>query len=101
MRPITHPLARLGLHLVLWAVVLYSTLPFIWTTLNSFKTKRDANAATPQFVFEPTLESYSAVLLKSASDNGLLIGFGIFAVLATLVVIGLFAKRIPLPTKAI
>ncbi|MCH7623976.1 MAG: SOS response-associated peptidase family protein, partial [Nitrospinae bacterium] len=68
---------------------------------NSFKTKRDANAATPQFVFEPTLESYSAVLLKSASDNGLLIGFGIFAVLATLVVIGLFAKRIPLPTKAI
>lgn len=101
MRPITHPLARLGLHLFLWAVVLYSTLPFIWTTLNSFKTKRDANAATPQFVFEPTLESYSAVLLKSASDNGLLVGFGVFAVLAILVAIGLFAKRLPLPTKAI
>ena len=101
MRPITNPLARIGVHAFLWAVVLYSTLPFIWTILNSFKTKRDANAATPKLIFDPTLRSYSDMLLKSAPDNGVLIAFGIFVVLVALVAIGFFAKRIPLPTKYI
>jgi len=101
MRPITNPVARLAIHLFLWAVVLYSTVPFIWTTLNSFKTIKDANAATPQFIFDPSLDGYSAVLLKSAPDNGVLVASGIFAVLVALVAIGFLAKRIPLPTKYI
>ncbi|GMQ85379.1 MAG: hypothetical protein BMS9Abin07_0945 [Acidimicrobiia bacterium] len=99
MRPITNPLARIGVHVFLWAVVLYSTAPFIWTILNSFKTKRDANAATPKLIFDPTLRSYADVLLKSAPDNGVLIGFGIFAIVLMLVVVGFLAKRLPLPTK--
>jgi len=101
MRPITHPVARVMLHIALWVVVLYSTVPFMWTFINSLKTKRDANARIPKFIFDPTIQAYSAVLMKSAPDNGLWIGLGLIAVLVMLVLIGLFAKRLPLSTKYI
>ena len=98
MRPITHPLARFLLHLALWVVVLYSTVPFMWTFLNSFKTKLDSTARTPKILFEPSVQAYSDVLLKSAPDNGLLIGMGLVAVLVALVLLGFFAKRLPIRT---
>ena len=101
MRPITHPLARVCVHLALSLVVLVSTLPFIWTLLNSFKTKRDANARVPKLFFTPTVESYTTVLLDSIPDNAALIGILLFASLVALVVIGKFAKYIPFPNKAI
>jgi len=101
MRPLTHPIARFLLHLGLSLVALVSTLPFVWTLLNSFKTRLDAQARVPQVIFDPTLESYSKVLLDSVPDNGALVGIGLVAVLVTLLLIGKFAKRIPFPTKAI
>ena len=123
MRPITNPIARFFLHLGLWLVVLYSIVPFIWTLLNSFKTKVDANARmprifpevlwrplknitntnspAPKIFFEPTIAAYTKVLLKSVPENAALIGYGLIAIIVALVLIGIFAKRIPLPTKAI
>lgn len=101
MRPLTAPIARVFLHLGLSLVALVSTLPFIWTLLNSFKTRLDAHARVPKVIFNPTLESYTAVLLESVPDNGALIGIGLVAALVTLLLIGKYAKRIPFPTKAI
>ena len=101
MRPFTHPVARVCLHLMLWFVVLYSTLPFLWTTLNSFKTKRDANARVPKLLFDPTLDNYGDVLLRSAPENGAVIATVLVGILGVLVAVGLLAKRIPFPTTAI
>jgi len=70
----------------------------MWTFINSIKTKRDANSRVPKFIFDPTIESYSAVLMKKAPENGLQIGLGLIAILAMLVLLGLFAKRLPVRT---
>lgn len=101
MRPFTHPAARLCLHVILWFIVLYSTLPFLWATLNSLKTKRDANARVPKLIFDPTLDNFSEVLLRATPDNGAVIATVLAGILGVLVVVGVLAKRIPFSTTGI
>ncbi|MCK4901464.1 MAG: hypothetical protein KAS38_21965, partial [Anaerolineales bacterium] len=96
MRPITNPLARVFLHVGMWAIVIYSTIPFIWTLINSIKTKRDANASPPKWIFEPTLESYQTILIESLPENGALIGYGLLAIFVVLLLLSLFARRFPI-----
>ncbi len=95
MRPIKHPIARFFIHLSMWIVVLYSTVPFAWTLLNSFKTKKQAQARIPLFWFKPNLDSFSRLWLDSVPDNIAALVFGLIAMLLTLVLISVFAKRLP------
>jgi multiple sugar transport system permease protein len=87
MQPIKNPLGRICLHLVLWVAVLVSTVPFIWTTLQSLKTRKQAHSRTPLFWFEPTLDNYSELWLDSVPDNFAALAFGLIAILLVFLLI--------------
>lgn len=96
MQPFKTPLSRLFLHIGMFLIIVYSTLPFVWTLMNSFKTKKDANARPPKFTFEPTLASYEKILLEKVPENGALIVYVLLAILVVLVVLAFIAKRNPI-----
>ncbi|HZQ05731.1 MAG TPA: carbohydrate ABC transporter permease [Anaerolineae bacterium] len=74
-----------------------SVIPFIWTLLNSFKTEMQTNSRMPVFWFTPTLESYRIIWLNSIpADSGPLI-LGLVAIIAGLLLLGIFAERLPFP----
>ena len=57
-----------------WAAALLMFFPVLWMVLTAFKQERDAFTSPPQFIFEPTLEQFDAVLsggLESALLNSL------------------------------
>lgn len=95
MRRITHPIARIFIHLSLLVIVFYSTVPFLWTFLASLKTKKEATSRTPLFWFKPTLDNFSKLWLKSVPDNIEVLLFGLIAILLALVLLSVFAKRLP------
>lgn len=101
MEPIKNPIARFFIYLVLTMFALYSIVPFVWTTLQSLKTVRQANSRTPLFFFEPTLENYSDLWLESTPDNFAALGFGLVAIVVALVFLGIFAGRLPVPNWVI
>lgn len=92
MQPIKSPIGRLFLHIIMWLAVLISTVPFIWTTLQSLKTRKQAHSRTPLFWFEPTLDNYVDLWLDKIPDNFgiLLAAFGVSVLF--LVLLGIFAK---------
>ncbi|MGP4019688.1 carbohydrate ABC transporter permease [Saccharopolyspora sp. 5N708] len=49
---------RLTVWLVLGIGLLWTLVPLLWMVLSSFKSTADVTAATPQVLFEPTLENY-------------------------------------------
>jgi multiple sugar transport system permease protein len=91
MQPIKNPIGRIFLHLILWVAVLVSTVPFLWTTLQSLKTRKQAHSRTPLIWFEPTFDNYSELWLDSVPDNLALLAFGLIAIILTLVFIAVFA----------
>jgi len=95
MYPVKNPIARFFIYLGLTFFFLYSTVPFIWTVLQSLKTNKQANARTPLFFFKPTFESYREIWLKSTDENTTMIGIGLLVVILVLIVIGFLAKYIP------
>jgi ABC-type glycerol-3-phosphate transport system permease component len=97
MQPIKHPLARCGVYLVLTLFFLYSIIPFVWATLQSFKTVLQANARTPLFFFPPTWENYRQLWLQSVPANGAALGGLLAAVVVLLFLLGIFAEYIPVP----
>ena len=78
----------------MWLIVLSSTIPFAWTTLQSFKSKKEANARTPVFFFEPTFEHYAKLWLDKVPDSVPTLLYWLGAVLLALVIISLFAKQL-------
>jgi len=103
MEKVRNPIGRLLIHLVLIIFAIYSAFPFVWTTLQSFKSFRDANSRTPLFWgFEPTWENYQEVWLRSIpEEGGATIAFFLLLAVVLLVCALIFAKYIPLPTPAI
>ena len=95
MQPIKNPVARVFLHIGMWLVVVYSTLPFAWTLLNSFKTIKDATARPPKIIFEPTLESYQKILIESVPENAALIVYVLLAIIVVLVLAGGYCQAFP------
>ena len=96
MRPVTNPIGRLVIYLLLIAFLLWSVIPILWITLQSFKTQRQAAARVPLFIFKPTLDSYSRLWLDSTPDSLAVLFVGLTAVFA-LVLLGVFAERLPIP----
>jgi multiple sugar transport system permease protein len=97
MQPIKNPFARLLVYVILSLFVIFTSLPFIWTVLQSLKTLRQANSRTPLFIFTPTLESYAQLWLASTPDNAPMLAMGcVGAVLLVLLVAVLLNRwRIP------
>ena len=54
MEKVTNPIGRVMIHVALTLFAIYSIVPFFWTTLQSFKTLKDANSRTPKIFFTPT-----------------------------------------------
>lgn len=97
MEKVKNPIGKFFIHAFLVVFSIYSVLPFVWTTLQSFKTFRDANSRTPVFFFTPTWENYQELWLRSVPENGYLILFFIMAMIILLICLALFAEFIPIP----
>jgi multiple sugar transport system permease protein len=95
MDKVKSPLGRLSIHLILILFAIYSLVPFFWTTLQSFKTLRDANSRTPIFYFTPTWENYQALWLRTVPENGALIAYFLLLAIVILLCLLLFANYMP------
>ncbi|MBC7121458.1 MAG: carbohydrate ABC transporter permease [Candidatus Methanosuratus sp.] len=90
MQRTTNPVARFIIYLILILFSIYSILPFFWTTLQSFKTVRQAMSRTPLFIFKPTWANYERLWLEEVPENLstlLLALFGIGLILALIVIV--------------
>lgn len=103
MGKIKNPFGRVAIHAILIAFAIYSAFPFFWTTLQSFKTFRDANSRTPLFWgFTPTWENYQEVWLRSVPETGgATIAFFLMLAVVLLMCALVFANQIPLPTPGV
>ena len=101
MDKIKNPVGRVLIHLALVLFAVYSLVPFYWTTMQSFKTLRDANARTPKFFFTPTWENYQELWLRSVPENGALIAFFLLLAVVILICALLFAEYLPAPKGVI
>lgn len=101
MQRIKNPVGLFFVYLSLSLYVLYSIAPFLWTTLQSLKTQRQANSRTPLFIFEPTLKNYSELWLDSIGENLPLVGIVLSVIIVALILLGIFARHIPLPNSII
>jgi len=101
MQRIKNPVGLFFIYLALSLFILYSIAPFLWTTLQSLKTQRQANARTPLFIFEPTFKNYSDLWLDSIGENLPVVGIVLSVIIVVLIMIGIFARYIPLPNRII
>ena len=95
MEKVTNPAARVFIHLFLILFSIYSIVPFFWTTLQSFKTLKDANSRTPLIFFTPTWDNYTDLWLRSVPENGATIGYFLLLAVVLLISLLLFARYIP------
>ena len=96
MEKVRSPIGRVFVHVALILFALYSLVPFFWTTLQSFKTLKDANSRTPKLFFTPTWENYQDLWLRSVPENGAIIAYFVLLTLVILICLLLFAEYIPL-----
>ena len=101
MQPIKNPLGRVFIHLSIWVFVLYNSVPFVWTLLQSLKTKKQANARPPLFWFEPTFEHYSELWLDKVPDNFAVLVFGIIAIFVTLILFSVLGKHLSISSVVV
>jgi multiple sugar transport system permease protein len=101
MEKVKSPIGRVFIHLILVLFAIYSLVPFYWTTLQSFKTVKDAFSRTPKFFFTPTWENYQELWLRSVPENGTQIALFLLISVAILIILLLFANRIPIPNGVI
>lgn len=96
MDKVKSPVGRLLIHVALIIFAIYSIFPFYWTTLQSFKTLKDANSRTPKFLFTPTWDNYQELWLRSVPDNGAFVAYLILASVVILISLLLFAEHVPI-----
>lgn len=93
MQPIKNPYARFLVYIVLSIYVAITTVPFLWTVLQSLKTLRQANSRTPLFIFKPTFDSYTSLWFRTVPDNLLLLIIGFIAINLVILAIAVFLGR--------
>lgn len=93
MTPVKNRFARFLIYATLALFALITSIPFLWTILQSLKTVRQASSRTPLIIFKPTLESYATLWLKSVPQNmpSLTVGFAV-AVLAIILLAGVLRR---------
>ena len=92
MDKVKSPIGRIIIHVVLILFAIYSLVPFLWTTLQSFKNLKDANSRVPKFIFTPTWENYQELWLRSVPENGATIAYFILLAVVLLICLLLFAE---------
>jgi len=95
MDRITSRPGRVLVHIVLALFAVYSLVPFFWTTLQSFKTFKDAFSRAPILIFQPTWQNYQEVWIRSLPDAGSSAGYIILIAAAVITCLMLFARYIP------
>ena len=95
MSRITNRYVLAVVYVILTLYALFSVLPFFWSTIQSFKTPRQANSRVPLFIFEPTADNYTDLWLKSIPDDPLLVTFILLAIYGVLTMIAINARRFP------
>ena len=93
MQLIKNPVARFFIYIFLTLFVLLTSIPFLWTTLQSLKNVRQANSRTPLFIFKPTLESYAQLWLRSVPENMPMLALGLIAVILLITLIAALLHR--------
>ena len=101
MDKINNPAGRAAIHLALILFAIYSIVPFFWTTLQSFKTLKDANSRVPLIFFDATWENYTELWLRSVSENGATIGYLLLVAVIVLIGLLLSARYIPVRNSVI
>lgn len=93
MTPIKNRLSLSLMYATLALFALITSVPFLWTFLQSLKTVRQAFSRTPLIIFKPTLESYAELWLKSVPNNMplLIVGFAV-AVLSIILLAGVLRR---------
>lgn len=93
MLPIKNPTARFFVYVALSIYVLTTSIPFLWTLLQSLKTLRQANSRTPLFIFKPTAESYLKLWFRSTPENLSLILLGFLVASLAIILIAVYLNR--------
>lgn len=93
MTPIKNRFARFLIYATLALFALITSVPFLWTFLQSLKTVRQAFSRTPLIIFKPNLESYATLWFDSVPENMPLLTVGfVVAVLVIILLVG-FLRR--------
>lgn len=98
MRYIKKTSSRIWIYLALSVYVVFCALPFYWTTLQSFKTVRQAFSRTPLFFFKPTMQNYQELWIKSTPENFGFLGMILISTFVLFVLLMVFAKHFRIPT---
>ena len=85
------------IYLALTCYAFFSVVPFFWTAIQSFKTPRQANSRVPLFIFDPTLDNYTDLWLKSIPDDPLAVVIVLVAIFGALSLVAMNARRFPVP----
>jgi multiple sugar transport system permease protein len=93
MRPITNRFARFLIYLALTIFVAGTSIPFLWTVLQSLKTVRQANSRVPLFIFKPTLDSYAKLWFISVPEHLGVLLLGILAGSLIIIFLAMFLNR--------
>jgi multiple sugar transport system permease protein len=93
MTPVKNRFARFLIYATLASFALITSVPFLWTFLQSLKTVRQAFSRTPLIIFKPTLEAYAKLWLESVPENMPLLTVGfVVAILAIMLLAGVMRR---------
>ena len=95
MRRIENRYVLAVIYAILTLYAVFSVIPFFWTTIQSFKTPRQANSRVPLFIFEPTTDNYTDLWLKSIPHDPLLVTLILLAIFGLLTMLAINARRFP------
>ena len=101
MQKVKNPIGLALIYIGLISYALFSLGPVLWTFLQSLKTPRQANARTPLFIFDVTWDNYINLWLKSVPENPGTVALILIGIITLLVLIGVFADRLPLQNATI
>ena len=87
---------KIIIYIILIVYVIGSITPFLWTILTSIKLPLDAFSRVPKiFNFEPTSKNYVDLWLQAPVEEFMPYAIGIIITLAVLVLLGVFAHKLP------
>ncbi len=93
MAPIKNKFARFLMYVTLALFALLTSIPFLWTFLQSLKSVRQASSRTPLLIFKPTLDAYATLWLKSVPENMPLLTVGFAAAVLAIFLLAAVLRR--------
>ena len=93
MTPIRNRLSLSLVYATLALFALITSVPFLWTFIQSLKNVRQAYSRTPLFIFKPTLESYAELWLESVPKNMPLLTVGFVVAVLAIILLASVLRR--------